>query len=138
MIRTEAQSTAANTLAGQLASFTHTDEAGVEWRFHALAPRSYVNRRRGSESVWLVNGAGEFKHAGIIHGRAAFTGRPALATPARTSLPRYRGTSGTRVDGSPDVTTNYSRVLSSKSPGCTCPDCGSPAARKEALVRHAI
>ena len=99
MIRTKAQSTAANTLAGRLASFTHTDEAGVEWRFHALAPRDYVNRRRDSESVWLVNGAGEFKHAEINHGRAAFTGRPALA-------PKH---------GSPDETTNYSRVLSSKS-----------------------
>ena len=77
MILTKAQSTAANNLAGQLASFTHTDEAGVEWRFHALAPLHYVNR--SSKSVWLVNGAGEFKHAGIINGRATFTGRPALA-----------------------------------------------------------
>ena len=74
MILTKAQSTAANNLTGRLAGFTHTDEAGVEWRFHALAPLHYVKRRRGTESVWLVNGAGEFKHAEINCGRATFTG----------------------------------------------------------------
>lgn len=139
MFRSTRQLSDAHRSARPFLDVTVVGEAGDVWVFWSLAPSHFT--RPGVESVWLTNGS-EFRPAGVerTSGTLVACNSHALAATlaeldTRASTARRGQSSDVRL--ADDSVSSAQVVLPERSPGCTCPGCGSRAERAAALVRYA-
>lgn len=112
MIRSNVQVSAARREAAPYVGKTYTDDDGTVWSFWSMAPVEKTGH-------WVTDGS-----------------RFRLATewglkPLSPTEPTMRASGGMPLVD--DVVTPRARMLPRRSPGCTCADCGSKAARALAL-----
>ena len=121
MIRSSAQVASARREAAPFVGKTYTDDDGTVWSFWSMAPV-------GKTSHWVTDGS-----------RFRLATERGLEPLSRTQ-PTTDGLSSQvhKMSGMPlvdDAVTPRARMLPSRSPGCTCADCGSKAARALALLQ---
>ena len=117
MIRSNVQVSAARREAAPFVGKTYTDDDGTVWSFWSMAPVEKTGH-------WVTDGS-RFR-------LATEWGLEPLSHPGlREDFGREAGGYGMPLVD--DVVTPRARMMPSRSPGCTCADCGSKAARALAL-----
>lgn len=121
MIRSNAQVSAARREAAPFVGKTYTDDDGTVWSFWSMAPVEKTGH-------WVTDGS-RFR-------LATERGLEPLSPIEPTKDGGSRGSGESGGYGMPlvdDVVTPRARMMPRRSPGCTCADCGSKAARALAL-----
>lgn len=117
MIRSNVQVSAARREAAPFVGKTYTDDDGTVWSFWSMAPVEKTGH-------WVTDGS-RFR-------LATERGLEPLS-PIEPTKDRSGESGGYGMPLVDDVVTPRARMMPSRSPGCTCVDCGSKAARALAL-----